>query len=297
MNARAQAPQGEAPSPAPGLSGAQYSRLRALIHRESGIWLGETKKSLVVARLARHLRELGLGWSEYCQAAEDDRTGEVLTPLLDRISTNETHFFREPAHFRLLSERVLPDWRAQMEAGTRPRQVKVWSAACSTGEEPYSLAMVLLDAFGPPAAPAEVAVLASDLSTRVLARAADAIWPVEKEKEIPETQRRRYMLRGVATQAGRIRAGPELRRIVQFRRLNLVLDAPPEVAPFDLIFCRNVLIYFDAPTRARVLERLVSVLAPGGYLFLGHAEVLGAPSIPMEAVMPTVYRRPLPRAR
>jgi chemotaxis protein methyltransferase CheR len=263
---------------------AAFARFQKLIHDEAGIWLAPVKKALLAGRLARRLRELGLAaWDDYFALVVADEAERVR--MLDAICTNETHFFREPRQFELLTGRVLPAWRAEAEAGKRPRRVRAWSAGCSTGEEPYSIAMTLLSSL-----PAgwELEVLATDLSTKVLARAERAIWPIEKAAEIPEAHRKAFMLRGFGAQEGLMCAGPEIRALVRFARVNLVGDWPAG-PPFDLVFCRNVLIYFDRPVKTRVVERLLDRLDPGGYLFLGHAESLGGITARARPVAPTVY--------
>ena len=212
--------------------------------------------------------------------------------MLDAICTNETHFFREPRHWEFLAERVFPAWRDEADAGRRPRRVRVWSAACSTGEEPYSLAMSLLTAF--PAGWA-LEVLATDLSTKILERAAAGVWPLAKAKEIPEPYLKAFMLKGFGAQEGLMRAGPEIRALVRFDRVNLIGDDWPPGPPFDLVFCRNVLIYFDRHRRA-VVDRLLDRLAPRGYLFLGHAESLGGFTDPRARGHPRRSTRPRPRA-
>jgi chemotaxis protein methyltransferase CheR len=269
------------------LGDREFARLQALIQREAGIHLGNHKRSLVVGRLARRLHELGLSFREYCALVERDEGERV--QMLDRIATNETHFFREPRHFELLAREILPRWQREAQRGLRPRRVRAWSAACSTGEEPFTLAMVLLRAF-PPGSGWELDVLASDLSTRVLQRARDAVWSIERAKEIPEADRKRFMLRGVGAQEGLMRAGPEARAIVRFARLNLIEDHPG-LGTMDLVLCRNVLIYFDAATKHGVVSRLVEHLAPDGYFFLGHAESLAGSPLRMQTVAPSVYRR------
>ncbi len=268
------------------VSDREFGRFQALINREAGIWLAPVKKALLVGRLSRRLRELGIGtYAEYYDRVLGDEAER--TRMLDAICTNETHFFREPRHFEFLAERVLPAWRAEAEAGRRPCRARVWSAACSTGEEPYTIAMSLLSAF-----PSgwELEVLASDLSTKVLDRASAGIWPVEKAGEIPEAHLKAFMLKGFGAQEGLMKAGPELRAVVRFARVNLVGDAWP-TGPFDLLFCRNVLIYFDRATKARVVDRLVARLDGRGYLFLGHAESLGGFTTRARPVVPTVYAR------
>jgi chemotaxis protein methyltransferase CheR len=270
-----------------GVSDAVFARFQALIHREAGIWLSPAKKALLVGRLAKRLRALGLAslrdYHELVQADEVERMH-----MLDCISTNETHFFREPRHFELLAGRVYPAWRADADAGRRTRRIRAWSAACSTGEEPYSLAMSLLDAF-PPGLGWSIDILGTDLSTRALERARRATWPIAKADEIPAGFLKRFMLRGVGGQQGRMKAGPEIEALVRFARVNLNDDAHPALGQFDLVFCRNVLIYFDVPTKARVLERLTGHLAPAGLLFLGHAESPGGASPLLRTVIPSVY--------
>jgi chemotaxis protein methyltransferase CheR len=269
------------------VSDRDFLRFQALIHREAGIWLAPVKKALLVGRLAKRLRELGLtSYGDYYERVVDDEPERIR--MLDAICTNETHFFREPRHFEFLTERVFPAWRAEAAEGRRPPRIRVWSAACSTGEEPYTLAMEMLHAF-----PSgwDLEVLASDLSTKVLDRAAAGIWPIEKAKEIPEHHRKAFMLRGFGAQEGLMKAGPEIRQIVRFARVNLVGEGWPTGAPFDLVFCRNVLIYFEKQAKTTVVERLLGKLDPHGYLFLGHAESLGGFTTRARAVLPTVYQR------
>ena len=260
-----------------------FRRFQRLIHREAGIFLSDAKAGLVEGRLARRLRELDLDFPAYYRRVERDEGERV--HMLDCICTNETHFFREPRHFELLAGRVYPAWRAEADAGRRPRRIRLWSAACSTGEEPYSLAMSLLSAF-----PSgwDLEVLATDLSTKVLDRASAGVWPIDKAKEIPEEHLKTYMLKGWGAQEGLMKAGPEIREVVRFARVNLAGEPWP-AGPFDLVFCRNVLIYFDRATKARVVERLLERLPPSGWLFLGHAESLGGLTTRARPVVPTVY--------
>jgi chemotaxis protein methyltransferase CheR len=206
--------------------------------------------------------------------------------MIDAICTNETHFFREPRHWEFLAGTLFPAWAEEAAAGRRERRVRVWSAACSSGEEPYSLAMSLLTAF--PSGWA-LEVLATDLSTKILDRARAATWPIAKADEIPEAYLKAYMLKGFGAYEGTMRAGPEIRGLVKFQGFNLNGDDWPPAASFDLVFCRNVLIYFDRTTKERVVERLLDRLVPGGHLFLGHAESLGGFTERARTVIPTVY--------
>ncbi|HXY42250.1 MAG TPA: CheR family methyltransferase [Vicinamibacteria bacterium] len=274
---------------APRIRSKEFALLRDLIHRESGIFLSDTKKALVVARLARRLRELGLkSFGAYYRLLADGDEQER-TRMLDCICTYETHFFREPRQFEFLEQRVVPEWAARASAGG-PRRIRAWSAGCSTGEEPYSLAMVLLAHF-PPSAGWTIDILASDLSSRALERARGGLWTIDKASEVPQRYLKAFMLRGRGSQDGLMKAGPEIRSLLRFQRVNLSEERFPVAGPFDLVFCRNVLIYFDPASKARVVERLLDQLAPGGYLFLGHAESLTGLSDHGRSVGPTVYVR------
>ncbi|ATB32905.1 CheR family methyltransferase [Melittangium boletus] len=271
----------------PPLSEREFTGVQRLLYREAGIWLSPAKKALVVGRLSRRLRELkSPSFSAYLRRAETDGTERVR--LLDALCTHETHFFREPRHFEFLEREVIPRWRAQGETGNgEPRRVRVWSAGCSTGEEPFSLAMVLRHHL-PVSEGWGIDILATDLSTRILEQARQARFPVEKAHEIPKQYLRTFMLRGVGSQEAWMKAGSELRELVRFQRVNLN-DGHGVVGRFDLIFCRNVLIYFDQASRAQAVERLLSHLSPSGLLFLGHSESLVGLGSRMRAVMPTVY--------
>ncbi|NUO62899.1 MAG: protein-glutamate O-methyltransferase CheR [Gemmatimonadaceae bacterium] len=273
------------------LHGSTFARLRALLLERAGISLGDAKRPLVVGRLSRRVRELGLSsFDAYYERVIGDASGAELVRLLDMIATNETSFFREPAQFEFLQHRLVPSWREDAEAGLRGRHVRVWSAGCSTGQEPVSLAMALLDAL-----PADdgwrVEIVATDLSTRALAQAASATWPIERARQIPPHLLKRFMLRGTGPQTGSMRAGPEVRAAITYERLNLVEDPYPAGAPFDLVLCRNVLIYFTPEGRRAVVERLLRHLAPGGHFLLGHAESLDLRTHRARSVAPNVYRR------
>ena len=267
----------------------EFGLFQKLIYEKAGIYLAAPKRALVDSRLAKRIRELGLdSFAAYYHHVVDDWDGEELIQMLDRISTNETHFFREPRQFEFLGNRIVADWAAEAAAGTRSRRIVVWSAGCSTGEEPYSLAMTLREHF-PLSAGWEIEILATDLSTRVLDCARAAIWPIAKAEEVPPKYLKSFMLRGIGAQAGKMKITPEIRSMVRFERLNLNDDDYPLSGRFDLILCRNVLIYFDAPSRLRVIRRLLNHLAPAGYLFVGHAESLNGITDQVSPVMPTVY--------
>jgi chemotaxis protein methyltransferase CheR len=255
------------------MSDQEFALFQTLICREAGIHLAPSKKPMLVSRFMRRVSALKLrSFGEYYRYVVHGGGPEEMVRLLDAVCTNETWFFRNPKHFAFVREKLCPIWGAEGEAGRRLRRVRVWSAACSSGEEPYSVAMVLLDAL-----PGwEIQIVASDLSSRVLERAKAATWPIEKSGDIPAPYLKRFMLRGTGSQHGKMKAGPELRGVVSFRRLNLndtFWDVESE-GEFDLVFCRNVLMYFEPGHRDRVLRKIVAKLPPRGYLFLGDAESL-----------------------
>jgi chemotaxis protein methyltransferase CheR len=267
----------------------EFRMLRNVIEDVSGIHLSEDKRALLVGRLTRRLRELHVPNFTAYHARIVGGDDDELVHMLDRISTNETHFFREPRQFDFLRREVFPGWARQARLGERPTSVRAWSAASSTGEEVYTLAMVMLDAF-PRGGGWHIDILGTDLSTRVLARAREATWPLEKASEIPPEYLRRYMMRGRQRHEGLMRAGTALREVTRFERVNLNAATYDVKGPFDLIFCRNVLIYFSSATRRRVVEQLLRHLAPGGYLFVGHAESLIDEASSVTLVGPGVYR-------
>jgi chemotaxis protein methyltransferase CheR len=259
---------------------------RRLIYQEAGIYLGPHKKALLMGRLSRRLRELGLSFSAYLHQVEEDALERMR--MLEAICTHETRFFREPRHFDFLEREVLPRWLAQGGTDSGGKHVRVWSAACSSGEEAFSLAMVLRFHL-PPEEGWAIEILATDLSTRILERAKQTLWPMERAEEIPTRYLKAFMLRGTGSQDGWMKAGPELRPLVHFQRVNLNEESLPVGGRFDLLFCRNVFIYFDAASKARAVERLVRRLSNQGYLFVGHAESLGSVTQQVQLVLPTIY--------
>lgn len=240
-----------------------FDRVRALIHAHAGIALAASKEELVYSRLARRLRATGLrSFGEYLATLQSDAA--EWEAFVNALTTNLTSFFREAHHFPVLAG-LLRD-RAQ-------RPVRLWCAAASTGEEPYSMAITAIETLGAAAAD-NVHILATDIDTQVLAKASTGIYAQERVERLSAERLRRFFLRGTGANAGKVKVRPELRRMITLRRQNL-LDARWEsTGPFDAIFCRNVLIYFDRPTQQRVLQRFAAVLAPDGLLFVGHSEAL-----------------------
>jgi chemotaxis protein methyltransferase CheR len=276
----------------PALSDREFRQFQQLIHREAGINLTPGKQALLVGRLSRRIRELGLrSFGEYHQAIVGGLEGELVR-MLDLISTNETSFFREPGQFELLAGAVCDEWEKEATLGLRAPGVRVWSAACSSGEEPYSIAMVLHERLVRQGW--HVEIVASDLSTRVLKRAQVGTWLKDRARSVP-ARYRRYLMQGVGQENLMVHAVPEIKSLIRFDRINLVGDRWPFSHGFDAVFCRNVLIYFDAATRSDVAGRLLQTLVPGGYLFLGHAESLAGTPHRETPVLPSVYRTAIPR--
>lgn len=273
-----------------GMSIREFALLRDLIQRRSGIHLGEDKVALLVGRLTRRLRALSLpSFEAYYTYLMEGRDPDEWVAMLDCITTNETRFFRERRQFEFLEKGPFSEWRRAGMSGSRSRRIRAWSAACSTGEEVYSLAMCLLSHF-PPREGWSVEVLGTDLSTRALRIAREGVWPLEGADSIPDAYLRRFMRRGVRSQEGNVRAGPELREVVRFRHLNLHF-APYELdGPFDVVLLRNVLIYFAEPARSATLGRVAAQVAEGGYLLLGHAESPGHRPEGLKPVQTMIFR-------
>lgn len=276
----------------PKLTDAQFSRLQQFIEGELGIRMPPVKKVMLESRLQKRLRLLRIReFESYLDLAfsEQERAGELIH-LIDVVTTNKTDFFREPDHFDILSRRLLPDMYFNEGIGRRG-PMQVWSAASSTGEEPYTLAMVLAE-FAREQSDFAFHVLGTDISTRVLEAGRKAIYPEERVAPVSEELRKRYLLRSKEKDKRLVRIRPELRRQVSFKRQNLMDDRYDIDRSFDVIFCRNVIIYFERPNQERILTRLVRHLRPGGYLFLGHSETLAGMSLSLQSVAPTVYRKP-----
>ena len=267
-----------------GISTDEFERFRTLIYDESGISLSEQKRTLLASRLSKRLRDLELAtFSDYYAKVTEDPTREEFTRMLDLISTNKTDFFREPRHFAFLRERILPELE-----GTK--RIRIWSSACSSGEEPYTIAMTLFDTVRNPAE-WDFKILASDLSTRVLAKAATGTYDEERVRDLPPEVIKRHFLRGRGTSAGLLKVKPHLAAMIQFRRLNLMDDRFPIKSALDLIFCRNVMIYFDRPTQETLVNKFHQYLKPGGYLFIGHSESLQWVRQPFKSLAPTIYQK------
>jgi len=262
-----------------------FNKLRQLVYRESGISLGDNKDSLVSARVAKRMRALGIPTHrEYLEYISRDREGNELVHLLDAISTNVTHFFREGRHFEVLTS-LVRGWEKEGQ-----HRFYLWCAACSSGEEPYSIAITLREAL---ADPRDVKIVASDISTRVLKKAQQGIFEARQVEKIPRLMLVRYFKKGHGRGDGLYRVKPCIREMIVFRRINLAAPPYPVHAPLDLIFCRNVMIYFDNELRRRLLANMYDLLRPGGYLMVGHAESLSGMLSSFKSVEPSVYIKPV----
>ncbi len=279
----------------PSLSGEEmpdglFSRFSKIIYEESGIHLQPGKKLMLSARLNRRLRSLGIrSFSEYYDLLCDNNAPrEELKHFIDTVSTNKTEFFRESQHFDYLRSTALPALMKSRGFGEEDH-LRIWSAGCSTGEEAYTLAVVVDDFFR--VKWGDYSVLGTDISTRVLEKARMAVYPDGELKTVPRELMRRYFMKGVREQEGKHRVAPEIRGRVSFMRHNLVKDDYRSMPPMDIIFCRNVAIYFDRETQKSIYGRLSDKLVPGGYLFIGHSEMMTNDRKNMERVGPTIYRK------
>ena len=262
------------------LTDAEFGSFQHFIYAEAGIKLSIAKKTMLCGRLSRRLQAYGLGsFAEYYRLLESGRHAGEVQMAVDLLTTNETYFFREPKHFDLLHEVA-----AHAAASAHP--LRVWSAACSSGEECYSIAMVLADRLGETAWD----VIGSDISKRVLQRARSAHYPLARAKLIPPAYLKRFCLRGTGAQEGTLLIERTLRNRVRLTQINLVRDLP-QIGRFDLIFLRNVLIYFDADIKREVVERVIAHLKPGGYFCIGHSESLNGVNDTLEQVAPSIFRK------
>lgn len=274
-----------------GLTEADFNRFSRLIYDTCGIKMPPHKKSMLEARLRRRLRVLGIKtFEEYCEYVfSAPGMEQELVSLIDVVTTNKTDFFREAAHFDYLVERALPEMISQYGVGFE-RPFRVWSAGCSTGEEPYTMAMVLSE-FARQNEGFRFQILASDISTQVLERASKGIYTADKVQTVAESLKKRYLLRSRDPESNQVRIVPELRAMVSFKRVNFMDDDFGLRESFDIIFCRNVIIYFDRPTQQTLLQRLCEHLDDGRYIFMGHSETLHGMNLPLTQKAPAVYRK------
>ncbi len=260
----------------------EFALFQRLIHKIAGISLSDAKKILLVGRLTRRLKQYDFNtFSQYYRMLASGDHPDELQTMVDLLTTNETYFFREPKHFQFLRDEIIRPRK-------NPTTFRVWSAASSTGEEIYTLAMVLADNL--PNTPWEV--VGSDISTQVLAKAATGHYSLARTEGIPSAYMAKYCLKGVRSHAGSFLIAPELRKRTSFYQINLTQPINAEIGDFEVIFLRNVMIYFDAETKAKVVHNLLPRLKSGGHLIIGHSETLNGITDRVVAIRPTIYRKP-----
>ena len=267
------------------MSWSDFRQIAQLVHAGAGIALTESKVNLVYSRLAKRLRAAGLkSFRDYCELINSSEGTDERQAMIAALTTNVTRFFREKHHFDHVRDQLLPQLATRARAGER---IRLWSAGCSSGEEPYSLALTLLDAV-PNAAEQDILILASDIDPAMLAHAERGVYRVNQLEDIPLASRRNRLEMIKSGGEMSFRIGEQVRQLVRFRELNL-LGSWPMAGKFDAIFCRNVMIYFDEPTQHRLCERFADILDENGMLYIGHSERVGA-DLPFELVTQTGYR-------
>lgn len=273
------------------LTDSEFQRISSLVYDKCGIHLTEQKKTLVAGRLSQLLRQLQLkSFTEYYEYLLGDRSGKALLTLIEKISTNHTFFFRESAHFDFLYETVLPELTS-LQKKRHQTSLRIWSAGCSSGEEPYMLAILLLRYFGQQITKSDTGVLATDISRAVLEKAKSGIYAEDNVTRMPRDIKAQYFKQ---VEGGQWTVADRVKEIVLFRSLNLMRPAFPFKKKFQAIFCRNVMIYFDSPTKKALIKKFFENTAEGGYLFIGHSETLDRKDCPYKFVRPAVYRKELP---
>lgn len=274
------------------LTEESFLRLSRFIEGECGIKMPPAKKTMLESRLRKRLRSLGMdSFEEYSEFVLSPQGMEVERfNMINEVCTNKTDFFREPAHYDYLYNQALPDLLGRYRTGFK-RSMNIWSAGCSTGKEPYTLAFVLNE-FAQNNVGFEFSILGTDISTKALNLAVKAVYKKERIEPVPEHIKKKYFMRNRERDLGLVRVVPEIRAKVKYRRLNFLDDEFGIVGPMDIIFCRNVIIYFKRDTQKRFINRLCEHLTPGGYLFMGHSETLHSMKIPLVPQAPSVYRKP-----
>ena len=268
-----------------------FARFSNFIQGNYGIKMPEIKRTMLESRLQKRLRKLGMAcfdeYSDYVFSSEG--LANELVHMIDSVTTNKTDFFREPAHFDYLVDHALPELHKTTGAGIR-EPLKIWSAGCSSGEEPYTLAMVLSE-YAKTVQGFDYTILGTDLSVQVLEKAVKAIYKESLVEPVPASYKKRYILRSKNRENAMVRMVPELRSKVRYRRLNLMDDELNVEGGMDMIFCRNVIIYFERPVQQTLIRKLCGKLVEGGYLFLGHSETLHGMTLPLKQVAPMLYRK------
>jgi chemotaxis protein methyltransferase CheR len=275
------------------LTDADFKFVSTLVYDTFGIRLTEQKRTLVAGRLSTRVRQLGYStFRDYFLFLQDDHSGAELSELINRVTTNHSFFFREREHFDLLAKEILPPL---IEAALKKpgASLRIWSAGCAAGEEAYTLAMIVRDLMArhPGGLGLRAAILATDVSMDALLEAQEGIYPATRVKDLPVSYRKAYLSE---TANGLWSVNKEIRSLVTFKRLNLVQEKYPFKSQFDVVFCRNVMIYFDIPSRTRLVEAIYRVVKPGGWLFIGHSESLPRDTCPFTYMKPASYCKLVP---
>jgi len=264
-----------------------FDFIRCISNERTGIVVSDDKFDMFYARLSRRVRLLGLkNFSQYCDVLRNDKNGDEVLELVNAVTTNLTSFFRENHHFEYLRDTVLPYLQRVNKTG---RKIRIWSSGCSTGEEPYSLAMTLKESIVASSG-WDVQILATDIDSNVLSRASKGVYAMDRVNGIPKAQLRRWFRKGQGEQEGLVRIKPEVRSLIDFAQLNL-MDNWTVDGPMDVIFCRNVIIYFDRKTKEKLINHYAENLKDGGYLFVGHSESLFKICDRFELIGNTIYRK------
>lgn len=270
------------------ISDKEFQAIRQLVYKAFGINLSEQKKTLVVGRLQKVLRQRGFDtFHDYLKWVSEDKSGDALEELANNISTNHTFFFRENAHFEFFAKKVLPEITAKKQV-TGTKELRIWCAGCSSGEEPYTLMMLIMEHLGHNLSNWKPLLLATDLSAKILTTAMAGQYTQERVSELPAGLRNKYFLK---LPDGNLSVADSVRKSISFRQHNLMNAQFPFKKQFDAIFCRNVMIYFDRETRNNLVAKFHKHMAPGGHFFIGHSESLGRGETEFKYVMPAVYRR------
>ncbi|MDH5300966.1 MAG: protein-glutamate O-methyltransferase CheR [Gammaproteobacteria bacterium] len=263
-----------------------FEEIRVFVKQHTGISLSDAKRNMVYGRLSRRLRHLNIkSFADYMDLVKQPGSPEV-GDFINAMTTNLTSFFRENHHFEYVRKTVIPE---VMKANMATRKIRIWSAGCSTGEEPYSLAMTLASSI-PSIDTWDVKILATDLDTNVLAHAERGVYDIDRVESVPDEYRRRWLMKGKGSNSGSVCMSRKIKDMITFRKLNLMMDWPMR-GPFDFIFCRNVVIYFDKETQKKLFDRYADILIPHGHVFLGHSESLFKVSTRFELVGNTIYRK------
>ncbi len=277
--------------PTPKLSNKDFNRLSEFIQAECGIKIPPFKKTMLELRLHKRLRKLGFetfsGYYDYLFSPKGKKS--EVDKLFDVVTTNKTDFFREEGHFQYLVQTVLPELTSLSGSGIQ-RQLRVWSAGCSTGEEPYTLAMILSE-YAETCPGFHFSILATDISTDAITKAKIGIYEMNRVDLIPRTLKHKYLLRSKDKERERVRIAPIIRRLITFQKLNFMDKDFMLSKSMDIIFCRNVIIYFDRPTQETLMQRFCCYLESDGYIFMGHSETLHGMNVPLDLEAPTIYRK------